>query len=357
MASIEKRTYPDGTVMYRARVTKKGAPRLSQSFTTEREAKRWSHRMESEIINGRFFGREETKERTFTDFVDRYIETELPKNPKAFGKQRMMMLWWKEKLGEYFLSHISPAMISELRDSLLKGTTYRGTLRTRSTANRYLAALGKAFSVCEKQWFWIKESPMRRVSRLRENKARERYLTKDEITRLLDACRNNKSPHLYPVVIFALGTGARKGEILNLKWSNIDFFRSTATFMDTKNGENRTVHLSDQILNALEEHRGRRIVASTYIFNSLNGQKPADITKAWVNAVKQAGLGKDVVFHTLRHSAASHLAMNGLSMLEIGAVLGHKSNITKRYCHLSPQSTAKALNRLNDDIFGVQNSA
>ena len=89
---------------------------------------------------GRYFGREEDKERTFEQFIDRFIENELPKNPKGYKKQQMLLSWWKAKLGKYFLCHITPAMIAELRDSLMRETTRRGTLRSPDTVNRYLAS-------------------------------------------------------------------------------------------------------------------------------------------------------------------------------------------------------------------------
>jgi integrase len=135
-------------------------------------------------------------------------------------------------------------------------TTPRGTLRSSSTANRYMAALSRAFTIAIREWGWLKESPMLNVTRPKEMKPRERYLEKDEIVRLLEVCRKSKSPHLYTITLFALGTGARKGEIVGLKWENVDFIRSTATFKDTKNGETRSVHLSQTILDTIRERGG-----------------------------------------------------------------------------------------------------
>lgn len=97
--------------------------------------------MESEIRAGRYFGRQESKERTFSEFVDRYIEIELPKTPKSFNKQSKQLRWWQKHLGDYFLCHISQSMIAGLRDKLMTEITPRKTLRSSSTANRYMAAL------------------------------------------------------------------------------------------------------------------------------------------------------------------------------------------------------------------------
>jgi integrase len=352
MAYIEKRKQKSGKVSYRARVRQAGSPDVSQSFNTRREATNWSQRMEAEIRAGRYFGRDESKEKTFADFADRYIEKELPKNPKAFQKQKMMMSWWKSHLSAYYLCHITPSMIAELRDKLLSESTCRHKLRTPSTTNRYLAALSRAFTIAVKEWQWIKENPLLRIQRPKENKAKDRYLEKDEITQLLAACQMSKSIHLYGVVSCLLATGARKGEVLGLKIGDVDFHRATATFRDTKNGDTRTVHLNSKVLNILRTSKEKRVVMSEYLFPSVDGKKPADIRGAWESAVKEAGLN-NISLHTLRHTVASHLSMNGFSILEIGNILGHKSmSMVKRYSHLSTASSARLLNKLNDEILG-----
>jgi integrase len=353
MACIEKRKLSDSSFGYRVRIRQKGSPEITKTFPTRTEAVKWAQRMEADVRAGRYFGREEAKERTFAEFIDRYIEKELPKNPKEQKKNIQRLSWWKKHLGSYFLCHITPTMIADLRDKLMTETTPRKGLRSSSTANRYLAVLSRSFTVCHKEWRWIKENPVLQITRPKENKGRQRYLEKDEISRLLAACKKSKSPHLYAIVLFALGTGARKGEILGLMHKNLDLDRHTATFRDTKNGETRTVHLSKPIVKCLQEEIRKRDTLSEYVFPSQNGNKPADIRGGWEAAVQEAGLGKDVCFHSLRHTAASHLAMEGFSSLMIGKILGHKTiAMIKNYSHLSTSSTAGALDRLNSEIFG-----
>lgn len=353
MAYIEKRKHPNGKFTYRARVRQAGSPDVSASFKTRGEALKWSQRMESEIRAGRYFGREEDREKTFAEFIDRYIEKELPKNPIMYAKQKTQLLWWKSQLGSYFLCHITPSMIAGMRDKLMSETTTRKKLRTPSTTNRYIAALSRAFSVCMREWHWIKENPVQKIIRPKENKARERFLDKAEIARLLAVCRKSKSPHLFAVTTFALATGARKGEILGLKWEDIDFKNSTVRFRDTKNKETRFIHLTEYLLDVLREERGKRTVVSEYVFPSVNGRQPADIRGAWERAIKALGF-KQVCFHSLRHTAASHLCMNGFSTLEIGRILGHKTlSMVKRYSHFMTESTKGPLDCLNDVIFGA----
>src|SRR5579862_44484 len=349
MAYIEKRIHASGTITYRARIRLNGSPAISESFPTRREAKEWSAKMESDVRQGRYFGRAESKERTFDDLINRYLAQKAPK--KSFEKYNKQLLWWKRRLKDYYLCNITPAVISELKEQLLTEKTPRGSLRSQSTGNRYLAALSVAFATAVKEWNWLKENPVSKISRYKEGKPRERFLTKDEIETLLTICKASKSPYLYAVTLFAICSGARKGEILNLKWKDLDFKRCTATFRETKNGETRTIPLSSPIVNCLLDERKKRTRISEYVFPSEDGTQPADIRTAWENAIKEAGL--TICFHTLRHTAASHLTMGGASMIEVGAILGHKTlAMVKRYSHLSVAATAKVLSRMNEEVLG-----
>lgn len=350
MASIQKRVHPSGRTTYRARIRLSGSPDLSETFPTRRDAKEWSSKMEAEVRQGRYFGRTESKERTFAELIDRYLERECH-SLKSFFKYKPQLLWWKKHLKGYYLCHITPSVISEVKERLLKEETPRKTLRSQSTANRYLAALSGAFSIAVREWNWLKENPVSKINRYKEGKPRERFLTKEEIEKLLAICKTSRSPHLYPVTLFAICSGARKGEILGLKWKDLNFTRNTATFRDTKNGETRTIPLSPALVSCLLDEKKRRVILSEYVFPSGDGKQPACIRGAWENAVKEAGL--EICFHTLRHTAASHLTMGGASVIEVGAVLGHKTlAMVKRYSHLSVSSTAKVLYRMNDEVLG-----
>ena len=352
MACIEKRVHSSGAITYRVRIRVMGSPNISESFPTRRAAKEWADKMEAEVRLGRYFGRTESKERTFAELADRYLSQENPSNSKSFHKCKIQILWWKDRLKDYYLCRITSSIISEFKDELLKEKTPKGTLRSQSTANRYLAALSGAFSMAVKELGWLKENPVSNISRFKEGKARERFLIKEEIDKLLEVCKESKSPHLYPVTLFALSSGARRGEILGLKWKDVDFSRKTATFRDTKNGEHRSIPLSDALAECLWKEQRLRNLLNEYVFPSADGKRPGDIREAWENALKKAGLS-GVCFHTLRHTVASHLTMGGASAIEVGAILGHKTlAMVKRYSHLSVSATAKVLGRMNEEVLG-----
>lgn len=165
------------------------------------------------------------------------------------------------------------------------------------------------YTIAVKEWGWCGENVALKIRRSKEGKAPTRFLEKEEISCLLSACKKSKSPYLYPIVLIALTTCARKGEILSLKRNDIQFDRKIMTFRDTKNGETRSVALSNAVIDCLRKEQAKRIVPSEYIFLSLDGTKPADFMTSWKKVIKSIGL--NICFHTLCHTGASHLAMNG----------------------------------------------
>ena len=155
-------------------------------------------------------------------------------------------------------------------------------------------------------------------------------------------------------VVLALATGARRGEILGLRWKDVDFKRNRIVLEHTKNHERRALPLSRHalaVLDTLKRSPVRRI-DTDLVFPKDGSDKPADLRYHWRRALEQAGI-TDFRFHDLRHSAASYLAMDGASLAEIAEVLGHKTlAMVKRYSHLSEQHTRGVVERMNLRIFG-----
>jgi len=231
---------------------------------------------------------------------------------------------------------------------------------------RYMAALSHAFTIAVNKMGWLDDSPMRKVKKPALPRGRIRFLSEDatcpngkkidgERPRLLKACEESSNPYLYPVVVLALSTGMRQGEIMGLTWEDLDLHQGRATLHETKNGERRVVPLTGKALDLLKAHAKVRRLDTNLLFPGKNPQKPIDLRAPWEAALKKAGI-EDFRFHDLRHSAASYLAMNGASMAEIAEVLGHKTlQMVKRYSHLSEAHTAGVVARMNEQIFkGVE---
>jgi hypothetical protein len=163
-----------------------------------------------------------------------------------------------------------------------------------------------------------------------------------EVQCLLEACRKSESPELYLAVLLSLTTGARRGEIMNLRWEHIDWERGTAYIPKPKNGDPRLLAIVPNALQLLRDRRemGGAIKMQGLIFPSLvSDSSPILLQKASRNAKARAGL-TDFRWHDLRHSAASFMAANGATLLEIGATLGHRSTqTTPRYSHLVQDAT------------------
>ena len=238
MATIEKRETQDGKTSYRVKVRLKGYPVQTATFTRLTDAKKWVQDTESAIREGRHFKTTEAKRHTLGELVDRYTRDVLPAKQDG-DKQAAQLAWWKEQLGAYSLADITPALLAEYRDQLAGGITCRGTQRNPATVVRYMAALSHAFTIAVKEWQWLDDSPMRKVTKPKESRGRVRFLSDDERARLLTACKESSSPYLYPVVVLALSTGMRQGEVMGLTWDDIDLARGRAILHETKNGDRR----------------------------------------------------------------------------------------------------------------------
>ncbi len=354
MANIEKRKDSSGDISYRVKVRLKGHPVQSATFKRLTDARKWAVHTEASIREGRHFKFAEAKKHTVGELIDRYIGKVIPTKPKSARGYKQQLRYWKAELGHVLLSDLTAAAIVEKRDMLASGTTNRGK-RTPATVNRYLAALSHACTIAVKEWGWMEDSPMRKVSKLKEPRGRVRFLSNEERAVLLETSKNTTYPHLHLIVVLALSTGARKGEIMNLRWGDIDKSRTKIILHETKNGERRAIPLTGYARGLILEHEKVRRIDTDMLFPSKTGKSSFEIKKSWGKALENAGI-EDFRFHDLRHSAASYLAMNGASPAEIADVLGHKTlQMVKRYAHLSEAHTSSVVASMNEKIFGDAN--
>lgn len=352
MATIEKRTSSEGKVSYRVKIRIKGFPDQTATFTKLSMAKDWIARTETKIKDGKYFSEIQARKYTVSEIIERYKKTVLIHKKSIQSDWTSQLNWWNEKIGKYTLADVSPALISQMRDILTQEPGVKGKLRSNATVNRYLTTLQCVFSKAVVEWELLEVNPFFRVKKLQEPKGRVRYLTKEERQALLAECQNAKNSYLYPVVVVALSTGARKMEVLGLKWEDVDLQNERAILQDTKNGERRTLNLMGEVKQLIENLYANRRKSDVYVFPSQDGKKPFDITRSWKAAVKRAGI-KDFRFHDLRHTTASYLAMQGKSSGELAEVLGHKTlQMVKRYAHLSDAHKKMLTADMNKAIFG-----
>lgn len=272
---------------------------------------------------------------------------------------------WRLRLGERAFASITddevfahleeiaaqPARIWKGRDVNGQPIYRAKGARAAATVNRYHAALSALFTWAIKRRRAPKgwTNPCHQVERAREENGVVRFLSDEERTRLLAACRQSKWPRLYLLVLMGITTGARRGELLSLRWSDIDRERAVAYLGRTKNGEPKTLPLVPAVLEELASlDRGAK--GSLIFASRLRPNSPYEFTMRWQEALKLAKVRK-FRFHDLRHTCASYLAQNGASLLEIADVMGHRQlAMVKRYAHLTTKSKAALVNRVLGDI-------
>ena len=369
MASIKRTKKSNSKVSYTVRIRKMGYPEKTASFPTKREAEDWANKVESEIREGRYFDKAEAKKHSVEDMLKRYELEVMP--TKAYStmiSQKPHVAYWKDEIGNLSLADVTPALLSEHKGKLLHTKTKRGDQRSAATVNRYMALLSHALSIATKEWQWLTDNPAANVSSMKENNERVRFLSEDEEqddgtvikgerTLLLEACRASDNKALYPAVVLALSTGARRMETMGLEWSDIDLKRGMVTLHRTKNKERRTLYLTGHALELVKEMRKVRRIDSNLLFpaRAKQGQKvtrPVDLKRSFATALKKAKI-EDFRWHDLRHSAASYLAMNGASLAEIAEILGHKTlQMVKRYSHISETHARNVVSAMNERMFG-----
>ena len=223
----------------------------------------------------------------------------------------------------------------------------------------YLAYLSCVFEAACKDWQWITHNPLDGVSKPEGSRKCVRYLTEDERPALLN--ETAKDPQLHTMVVLALATAARAGELLNLRWSDIEVEKDTGPtddgktreaaarllFRQTKNAQPRTAWVHGEALRLLQEHRTRH-PAGERVFVSVTGRR-YDYSEPFDAACERAGI-EDFTFHKLRHSAATYLAREGATEQQLRAIGGWKSNVVSRYVHLAAEDAKAVVQRMNKKI-------
>lgn len=360
MASIRQRTNAKGESVYHVQVRLKGHPTQTATFERLTDARKWVQSTEAAIREGRHFKTAIAKQKTLAEAIERYFDEVLAhrKNPV---NQKHYLTWWKAQLGEYAMASLSTALIVEKRNRLLGKKNKFGREVGTTTANRYLQVLGHVLNISMNEWEWISTNPVSRIKKYKEGRGRVRFLSDEERNSLLQACQHSQNLHLYTIVILALSTGARKSEILRLKWKDVDFERQRIILNETKNDERRALPLFGRAFDLMRKQKDLIESDCEYVFPSektgvdvQTGRtvyQPIDIKRAWQYAVAKAGV-QDFRFHDLRHSAASYLAMNGASLVVLANVLGHKTlQMVQRYAHLSEDHSSSMVASMNERIF------
>lgn len=328
MATISKR----GT-RWSAQIRRKGYPAQSRTFGTKADAKAWAISEEARIErNEAPTPRRELESVTLAMVIDRYLVEVTPsKLSEATERQRLTKLK-QDPIGRLNLFELASSHVASYRDRrLLK--VKPGTVR------RELGLLQHALDLAAKEWgYSLSVNPCRGIRQPRLNNARNRRLEAGEYVALMQAmsqCRNRLLPM---IVEFAIQTGMRRGEIVNMLWEHVDLDRRMLHIPHTKTGQPRTIPLNDRASQILVE---RRAAAGPVFGITANALK-----LAWERAIGRSGLS-NLHFHDLRHEAVSRFFEMGLSLPEVALISGHRDpRMLFRYTHLRPTALATKLRGL-----------
>lgn len=303
-------------------------------------------KIKSEIAENKFLDkRKEPPKVSFHDFAKQYLEwVRANRKPTSYQGTLSKMRKLDAEFGAKLMGEINVWLIEKYkakRKEDVKGQ--RKEKLKPATVNREIALLKTMFTKAI-EWGIVKDNPAKKVKLLKGEVRRLRFLMPDEVQLLLSKCED----WVRPIVIIAVNTGARKGELLNLRWSEVDFQQGIITLLDTKNGERRDVPMNETArgtLSGIEDQEG-------HVFKK--GGKPLKyfgVRKPFEKAVRESKI-EDFRFHDLRHTFASLLVMSGVDLNVVRDLLGHKTlEMTLRYAHLSPDHKAKAINVL-DKVVG-----
>ncbi len=326
MASFRARPGPNGRRVWQVRIKKKGYPEMAQTFDLKGQAESWAKKIESEMDSGVFVSRAEAESTTLAEALDRYLREITPtKKPSTQSRETIRA----RVITEIPLARRSLASI--------KGSDIATFIRGRQAeglgANAIrldLALLSHVFTVAGSAWGM--ESLGNPVKRIRGQRpklpgGRTRRLVDDEHRRLVEAASKDQGGMIGPLIIWAIETAMRRGEIAAMRWDHLDRRARVLLIPETKNGTPRRVPLSTAALGVLDG-LPRRIDGRVW------AMRPDSISQAFERVCKAAGI-EGLTFHDLRHEATSRLFEKGLGLMEVASITGHKTmQMLKRYTHL-----------------------
>lgn len=333
--------YKRGEVWWMDFVYKGRRYRKSTETDDRKLARRIHDKIKGQIAEGKWFEHPPGEEKTFREMVTKYLKEHVSKliSEKSFQGYAKNLLSF---FGDYTLSEITPRLVNEYK------TKRREDGLKPSSINRELATMKKAFNLAIKEWEWINQNPVSKVSMEKEDNKRDRWLTDDEEKRLLDTC----SPWLRELTTFALHTGMRLEEILSLCWPEIDLFRRVLVVLKSKNKEKRTIPINQTVIDMLKAKMRVRSIKTDLVFYTPNHSMfwKTTVDHAFMRAAKMAKI-ENIKFHDLRHTAATRMVQLGKDLYKVQKILGHKSPMmTQRYAHHYPESLRDAVDALDNRV-------
>ncbi|MGQ5522959.1 tyrosine-type recombinase/integrase [Chitinimonas sp. PSY-7] len=293
--------------------------RRSTGTTLKAQAQEYHDRLKAELWRSNKLG--DKQPRSFDEAALKWLTEK--EHKRSLDDDKQMIQWWRTKL----TMPLHEIRGSQALDMVLELEVSNGR------RNKYLALLRAMLRRAEIVWEWIDKAPA--FTLLPVSKRRIRSLTKEKAKVLI----NELPAHQRMVVLFALATGLRQGNVLGMTWDRIDLERKVALveFDDFKNGNDHCIPLNETALAVLEQCKGKH---SEFIFTFRGKPIGQANTKAWRKALKRAGI-QSFRWHDLRHVAASWMVQSGTPLFAVQEFFGWESaSMVRRYAHLAPEHLA-----------------
>lgn len=319
---------------FEAQIRRKGFVPVSRTFHKRTDAEQWARHMETKADRGDLPTPVKVLDGyRLKDIVERYRDEITPQKRSADTEAYLLNAFLRQPIAKLTLAQITASHFVTYRDKRLKQVKP-------GTVNRELSIIKHAFDVAERDWdIPIRQNPLGKVKKLKVNNARSRRLTDEEYQALMKAIETSRNDLIKPLMNFAIETGMRRGEILRLRWADIDYDSRTLFIPITKNGHSRTIPMTAnavEILKGLQQEQGGDKYRPFPL--SDNAAK-----LAWQRLLKRSGI-EDLHFHDFRHEAISRFFERGLSVPEVALISGHRDfRMLFRYTHLKAEDVAQKL--------------
>ena len=315
---------------WQVQIRRSGHPPISRTFKSKSNAYAWSRQVDAEIeSSGLPVDRRVLRRKTLADLLNQYREMVTPLKRGALQEQYRLKQMLAHPISRTTLAKLTPALIAQYRDERLR--TVQGI-----TVRREFAVLHHVFETAGKEWdIPLASNPVADVKVKVKVEMRNRRLTDGEYARLLQGCKKARNRLLLPIVIMAVETGMRRGELINILWSDVELKYRVILISHTKNGYERTIPLSTKAVEIINRvpRTDERVFPITA--NALR--------LAWERLRRRAGI-IDLHFHDLRHEAISRFFERGLSVPEVALISGHRDyRMLFRYTHLRAEDIVAKL--------------
>ncbi|MBI1619674.1 site-specific integrase [Aquamicrobium zhengzhouense] len=322
---------------YQVQIRRQGFPSVSRTFHKLADAKEWARLMETKADRQELApSRKELASVSLGSVIDRYIAEVLPRKKGADIERIILRAFRRHRICRKSLAEINTTDFAEYRDERLK------TISAKSL-KRQLSPVSNMFEVARNEWgLPLPSNPLTTLSlKVRDNK-RTRRLRDGELEALQSAAARTRNPLVMPCIVFALETAMRRGEILALRWQDIDLPRSALTIHESKNGYSRTIPLTTRAIAVLDEVR---LLVDGGVRQQVFPMSPIALRLAWDRLTTRAGID-DLNFHDLRHEAISRFFELGLTTPEVASISGHRDmRMLFRYAHASQARLAEKLSQ------------